>query len=417
MPEFPVSSGLRDSLRTQNAAMFEDLRRMEAIADHEWIPQMKSDGGSHSGWSHLRGVERNASKIVAAGRGAALSPGETFLLLAAILLHDVGRTIQKKDDLTCPMRRPKRCRALAKHRSKIHACLSYKLICDHWYRLGLPNEHIARHCALLAYCHTLPSPDGKRDGCPGWQEHVSGLTVKSLEPYGSLRLPLLAAILRIADETENHWTRAVDAIWAAASLDDLDKPEFGKAFRRGIEDVEFCASGRAVIYHIADMGTVYPSIERGKSRRRTGPSIVSETEKVLKAWGTKMEDIGVKLSLCLVRSGDEFYRTYKDRPDMVEPVLADDAFKVKDADAQVLDVFEVKRRLDALLLGTLEYGKYSWATMETALEPPPGVDLKWLLPIVALVREGRQYEVHTTENGCTIRLKTPAAAGAAGEAK
>jgi len=73
----------------------------------------------------------------------------------------------------------------------------------------------------------------------------------SIEPLGSVRIPLLAAVLRIADEAENHWTRALNERWFR--LFEANQGNLGKAFRRRVEDVEFCHAGECIVMHLADL--------------------------------------------------------------------------------------------------------------------------------------------------------------------
>ena len=377
-----AARSFREILRGRDSNLADQLVRMEEIANRVWIPFMKPDAGSHAGWIHLKNVERNADKMIPPAAKEQFSAGEIFLLLSAVLLHDVGRIAVS--DMQCPLDRAPECTFL-KRPEKLHPCWSSCLIQSHWYRFGLPDEHIAKYCALLSLWHGMQSRPDDATQCRHQKKTSEDFVVKSLEPYGSLRLPLLAAILRIADETENNWTRAIDPIWIDLQRD--QSKELYKAFRRGVEDIEFCVPGRAVIYHVPHRELV--SAEAGQQE----PGLLRETANVLSLWGPFLQDAGVAYSRALISSGGEFYDSLAN-PGPGETPLAR-AFPVA-------KIEELWPRLKSLCLGTLGYEEYSWQALEAALAPPRGADLKWLLPLFATDRTG--ITIHATPERCSIQL-------------
>lgn len=235
---------------------------MRRRALEEWVHYLTPDQGSHSGYVHLCGVERNADKMIPDAAKEQFSDGEIFLLLASILLHDVGRILPdivrrppsecseqvkfpeckvweklvQGEVKPCPV--AALCRAAGGRQDepgrtpaplaavycsvdgrkdkpgKTHACRSMRLITDHWPLFGLPDSHIAEHCARIAFWHQMAAPPGSGlDPCSSAVIYSDDFCDTSLEPYGHLRIPLLAAILRIADEAENSWTRALRQHW------------------------------------------------------------------------------------------------------------------------------------------------------------------------------------------------------------
>jgi HD superfamily phosphodiesterase len=99
-------------LRRKNPELHKCMEELRHRAEEEWLHLLKPDHGSHSGLIHLRNVERNTDKMVPAQMKEQFSDGEIFLLLASVLLHDIGRIIpdrprreilvrwSKKDDVS-----------------------------------------------------------------------------------------------------------------------------------------------------------------------------------------------------------------------------------------------------------------------------------------------------------------------------
>lgn len=322
----------RDVPQRRSPALIDHLQRMESIANRVWIPHMRPDAGSHAGWSHLKNVERNAGKIVPDAEKQRLSDGEIFLLLAAVLLHEVGRVAALDEERPCPLENAEQC-YVYQNSHKLHPCWSYKLIKDYWYRFGLPDDHIAGYCALLALWHGMDQPPGEPSDCKPRAKLSATFSVGSLDPYGILRLPLLAAILRVADETENNWTRAIDPIWLR--IQDAHPEHLHKAFRRGIEDIEFCIPGRAIIYYVPELDIV----SRGQHGEHASPGLLSDTNKVLDAWGHLLADIGVEYGRAIISSRGRFYAARKQAG--VEEIALTDAFP----HANVRDVWKRLKEL------------------------------------------------------------------------
>src|SRR3989304_1203390 len=182
----------------------EDIRDR---AQDDWVHLPKPDHGSHSGLIHPRNVERNADKMIPEDQKKQFSSGEIFLLLASVLLHDLGRIIPDQSILDrgfkepCPLYRDKdgthlpctvaeRCFG----EQKTHACRTKFLIDEYWANFGLPDKQLATLCGVIAFCHQLDEPPRERDTgnpCFGIQWSSGRLADTSLEPYGRIRVKLL----------------------------------------------------------------------------------------------------------------------------------------------------------------------------------------------------------------------------------
>ncbi len=274
-------------LKDKNPSLWSTLEEIKKRGMDLWVPMLSIDRGSHSGYPHLRSVEENANRIVPDFMKDSFSDGEIFLLLASIFLHDIGRIEGNKD----------------------HHISSYKLIISHWSEWGLPDERISEYCALIAFYHGVDEPEIEQEKpFTGLRkirtENPPGLRLKkygsvSLFPYGTLRIPLLSAILRIADETDSHWKRAIRAFIVEHNSDRSE--ELLKWFRRFIEDVEFCYEGECILLHIPPVKISGEGVEHKESSfaiKRREQEILNNTRrdiaKVLRNWKSILSEYDLK---------------------------------------------------------------------------------------------------------------------------
>lgn len=217
-------------LQEKDPELFSKLGDIKQKGIEEWVPLLSFDLGSHSGYPHLLNVERNANKMIPDQIKEDFSAGEIFLLLSSIFLHDIGKLL-----LLPP--REKRDYPVVHHQEE-----SRRIIEECWAELGLPDERIAKYCALVSWYHGVENPFAH-------DKNIRNYQMFSLEPYGRLRIPFISAILRIADETENVWTRSLQE-YLYDRITKFSSIQLVKGVRRFVEDVEFCLQGECIILHI-----------------------------------------------------------------------------------------------------------------------------------------------------------------------
>jgi len=217
-------------LQEKDPELFDTLEAIKQKGFEEWVPLLSFDLGSHAGYPHLLNVERNANKMIPDHIKTDFSPGEIFLLLSSIFLHDIGKLL-----LITP--KDKQAHPTVRHQEE-----SRKIIEECWAELVLPDERIAKYCALISWYHGVENPFAS-------DKNIRNYQMFSLEPYGRLRIPFISAILRIADETENVWTRSLqEYLYHRIARD--SSIQMVKGVRRFVEDVEFCLDGECIILHI-----------------------------------------------------------------------------------------------------------------------------------------------------------------------
>lgn len=175
-------SALREQLREEAPQLYESLMRSWEIAKQQWLPAISAKGGSFNSFPHLRNIEQYANDLIA--QATALTPGsddvrfspvEKYLLLAAILFHDIGRSRPEKD----------------------HAKASWSVIRTDFPSLGIDSKPIAYILADICCFHSCDEDMKARLDLGN--HHVS--------PYGIINTMNLAVILKTVDEMDGAYTR------------------------------------------------------------------------------------------------------------------------------------------------------------------------------------------------------------------
>lgn len=450
-------------LKEKDSALFDRLQDMKRRAMEEWVHLLIPDMGSHSGYIHLHNVERNADKMIPVSAKHEFSAGEIFLLLTSILLHDLGRIIPDEIHHDCPViakeeyegsreyyalrtthaRHPlpvnlhlcpvfgqsqrtahknpplaaercpyspphatypdTHCRLGRQKQHSTHHCLSRRIVQDWWAILGMPDEHISFYCSLLTFWHGLRTPPVSDDSpCHQVEATRPFFSETSLEPYGRLRLPLLAAILRIADETENCWTRALRQHWYVRIRQ--KGAALPKAFRRFIEDVEFCHEAQCIIMHTPESFEV-----EEWNRFQSGlTSTWKSTQAVLFDWADLLASVN-----------GAFRHVFIERAGRFQKLLGgDDPLGPRFVTADLSDVFEsdgassflpkgtlanYDRAIQRLLRGTLGYEEYSWSSIAAAIGEP--IDAKGIWVIQQMKKDrGVGFEVYPGSTPGTVKI-------------
>ena len=183
---------LRDYLNAEMDELYAALMRSWQIALDEWLPALGTELGSFNSYPHLRNVENYLDRFI--GEGAEklrvdLTPTEVYVLLASVLLHDIGRIIPK----------PPLSKTLPE---KSHAALSREIITQHRGDLGIPSQELANVIGLICAYHA-PSNDDER------ARLAAELQTVAIDPYGEIRQRLLATLLTLADYLDSAFTRVI----------------------------------------------------------------------------------------------------------------------------------------------------------------------------------------------------------------
>lgn len=338
-------------LKKKDSSLASQLEKIKKRGLDDWIYLLSVDKGSHTGYPHLQNVERIADKIVPDYLKSGFNAGELFLLLSTIFLHDIGKVIKPKKG----------------HNKKEHYEKSEEIINKLGVSLGLPDERMVQYCGLISFCHGLDEPP-----------YRSNFRDTSLYPYGKMRIPLLAAIIRIADETDHLWTRAVRNYWFDCLK--AESCNLGKAFRRHIEDIEFSHEGECLIIHVAELvdadenQSPEGSIDiKERNIKRINRARKEMKEVIIGGWGKLLKKYGI----CF----EEVYIEYENRlyiklpKNLNPPPLSEVIEERKNLESSLKILFNAIKKL---FQGTYGYNSFTWHTIEAQIGRPLTNPEKWL---------------------------------------
>ena len=142
--------------------------------------------GSYNSFPHFRNIESHLNALIAAhedaGGGGILNSLETYLLLSAVLFHDIGRT------------RPDAVEE--------HPWVSKRLIETRYSELGIPSKEIALSLARICVYHD-PGKGRARETRNQLNQTAS------IEPYGTADELKVGTLLSLADHMDATFRRTV----------------------------------------------------------------------------------------------------------------------------------------------------------------------------------------------------------------
>lgn len=209
---------LRDLLKTGSPELFNSLENSWDIAFDTWLPSVNTNKDTFNSYPHLRNLEVYADKATTAfysfhhRKREFLSSLETYVLLASILFHDIGKTLGSSE----------------------HGIESERIVKNNWGLLGIPNEELANTLSRLCRFH-----DEK--GHYNISCQITNLSTSVVDPYGAIREREIGALLMLVDHIDGSVVRVVpDFI-----REDSTKGIIG-AFRKKIRGIDIDLDGAMV---------------------------------------------------------------------------------------------------------------------------------------------------------------------------
>jgi hypothetical protein len=380
MTQISSNRSLFEVLKEKDSALAAQVEKIKEIGLKDWVGLLLPDKGSHAGYPHLMNVERMADKMIPDHIKEKLSSGELFLLLCSIFLHDIGKIIAPSTSPAPDDKNPdKKARP---NPSFEHHIRSEQIINKYSAALGLPDDRIAQYCGLIAFCHCLKEPPKTQPSSQSGDSKSQGKEVvrtnfrtTSLAPYGVLRIPLLAAIVRIADETDNLWTRAVNKYWR----DSLDRNQENlvKAFRRHIEDIEFSFEGECLIIHVSALEEADDNGNRSTlppGSIKSLDQVRGEISKIIKSgWGKLLKrTLGIHFREAYIEHDNRLHTDLKLITSLKHPPLGE----ILGDDGKTCSVlFDAAKELS---LGSYGHSDFTWKSLEAQVGRPLTDFDKWL---------------------------------------
>jgi hypothetical protein len=220
---------LRDQLAQESPELYGSFQRSWQIAEREWLPAVSGNRGSFNSFPHLRNLEHYADDILRQTEQLYpsrvkldMTPVEMYLLLAAILFHDIGRTLP----------------------GKWHAHASRHLITKHFADLGIDGNYLASILADVCCYHA----------CSEDMEANLDLRDHSVSPHGVIHCKRLAVFLKFIDNLDAAYTRVLPHYLSG------NEPNLIEGFRRKTTDVRVDLRNHMVVATIGfDRWNLNPS--------------------------------------------------------------------------------------------------------------------------------------------------------------
>lgn len=211
-------------------ALYETFLRLEEDAQNSWIPALGHDKRSHSGLSHLKNVELQVCRLLEQAPEIRLSAWEAYILLCAVLFHDLGRalSVDKKKSLSEKASIPYSMEKESEEPE--HAYYSYLFILNDPAGIGLGSDkEIAKCVARVCGSHDIKFAEELRK-----HSYLSDIFLDSI---GRIRVGWLACLLGLADELDVSYHR-VTPTWVRYMPDEQELETV--AHKQPVEHVEKC---------------------------------------------------------------------------------------------------------------------------------------------------------------------------------
>jgi len=358
--------------------LLDNLEVVSKLSQH-FIDALPHQGGSLSGLSHIQGVLHEIENLVTGNPNLDLTPAEIYILLAAVLLHDIGK-LKEADYLENPQpgnaageisEEVGKIIGVLKERIQLndkafadlikknspphlpHSLISAYMIITHYAEFGIFDKELAQIVAIIALSH-----------CKYFKECLKNnegfLSDRYLARYGRLRVRWLSALLVIGDELDTSYHRAVYSKFLPEKTD----PKATKGeFRSNIGGCKIDLIGRCIV--------VYPLDELKKQIQECSTPIVSQDsllgrfasdvahkDELLQWWGPELKQMDIELQACLVEVDG----------DLLKVINGGGKFQFAPAVEPTISYFKVSRVLEAMF--KLKYGVFkkryfSWDMLQS----------------------------------------------------
>ncbi|MEX1376041.1 MAG: hypothetical protein AB1Z23_01080 [Eubacteriales bacterium] len=196
---------MQSELKILNSDLYDSFQISLKKAQTEWLPSVEPSKSSYNSWPHILGVMEQIDNLLyneeLGNADIVLNDIELYVMLNAVLFHDMGKTI-KEDGIN-------------------HAEQSRKTILSNWAVLGIKTERIAEVIAAIVLFH---DPDyrvvfSKKENEEGeylfkkiltdeHKEILDRLSYKTtVYSHGFVRSKFLAVLLFLADHLDNSYSR------------------------------------------------------------------------------------------------------------------------------------------------------------------------------------------------------------------
>lgn len=202
-------------LQRMDNELYSMYQRSLEIAEMKWLPSVRPSKDSYNSYPHIKSIMGRIDRMLyeQEDNDFSLNGLELYILLCAILMHDIGKATESTD----------------------HGYESYKIILEQWPALGIPTEKSALIVADICRFHS----------CPDKMEMEKLFDIyytdqfKRMEP---VRGRMLGALLYLGDHMDNTFFRVVPRY-----LKSENSLEVVGNFRSRITDVKLDRKNKMIV--------------------------------------------------------------------------------------------------------------------------------------------------------------------------
>ncbi len=202
---------LRDRLRTEAPELCAALERSWEIARNEWLPALGAKNDSYNSYPHLRNLETYLDQVIFGFEPLALdrkkafiSATEIYVILSAILFHDIGyiKAEKKEDTAKGGTVTTLTQEEIIKEQHKTsHPYQSMLIVKNEWNDLGICSIELAKSIGKICAYHDC---DENRT-----RDKEEDLVNVIVDPYGEVREKWLGCLLVLVDHMDGAYTRVL----------------------------------------------------------------------------------------------------------------------------------------------------------------------------------------------------------------
>jgi predicted HD phosphohydrolase len=361
----------------KDVGLYENLETICKVVE-PYIDALPHQGGSLTGLNHIRGILREIENLTERSPYLNLTSTEIFILLAAILLHDIGKL--KEDEYLIDEAKLDELISLLKDKLKLeldgnsiisqkpnpHPLISAVQIMESPTQFGIFDRELARMIAIVTVSHL-------KNFKTYFKGNKDFLQDRYLAKYGKIRISWLCALLVIGDELDTSYHRAVANDFSGIPQSKrVAKPKSSKGeFRANIGGCRIDLVGRCIVVH--PIGDLKENIKENQYTtllyKNFAMDIIGKN-RLLNEWSHELRQMYIGVQSCLVEVDGHIYMVLSNCNRDSEFVLS-----VEPA----ITYFKVSRVIEAMF--RLKYGvfkkKYfSWEMLQSEAGFESKEDLK-----------------------------------------
>ncbi len=218
---------IKEQLKKESAELYQAYNNSLNIAVSEWLPSVETGKDSYNSLPHIRNLENLLNNLLTKcekeNLKIKLNAAEIYVILSAILFHDMGKSTWLSSD-----------------KSKEHGSISKEKIYKSARTFGIPSNELAKTIGKICEYHSA-APKERKD-----IRHE--MSISEIDPYGEVNELLLATLLTFVDYLDGTYTRAIPD-YIADSL----KIEIVGAFRSLIRGVNIDLKAQMVYTNLGDV--------------------------------------------------------------------------------------------------------------------------------------------------------------------